>query len=79
MLPDDRHALYGDNRYLTAAVLYDRDWVVDQARAAGLTIFDATPPEIRGFQWWLRMAPAGDGLPDAAFPPDDAPYGTPTR
>jgi hypothetical protein len=25
----------------------------------------------------LRMAPAGDGLPDADFPADDAPYGAP--
>ena len=77
MLPDDRHALYVDDRYLTAAVLYDRDWLVEQAREAGLTIFDTTAPEIRGFQWVLRMAPAGDGLPETAFPADDAPYGTP--
>jgi hypothetical protein len=58
-------------------VLYDRDWLVEQAREAGLTVFDATPPEIRGFQWVLRMAPAGDGLTVAEFPPDGAPYGAP--
>jgi SAM-dependent methyltransferase len=79
VLPEDRHALYADDRDLTWAVIYDRDWVREQARAAGLTIFSAEPPEIRGYHWVLRMAPAGDGLPDAVLPPDEAPFGTPTR
>ncbi len=79
MLPDDHHALYADYRYPEAAVLYDRDWVLEQVREAGLTLFDASPPEIHGFQWMLRIAPAGDGLPEAALPADEAPYGTPAR
>ncbi len=79
MLPDDRHALYGDNRYLTAAVLYDRDWVVEQAREAGLTIFDATAAgdprlPVVAADGAGRRRPSRRGVS-----PDDAPYGTPTR
>lgn len=75
MLEPGEHAVYSNDRDPTRAVIYDRDWVLERIRAAGLTLFSATPPEVRGFQWVLRMTPARPGVEEAPLPRDEAPVG----
>jgi SAM-dependent methyltransferase len=75
MMQDFQHALYITEEDLTNAVIFDRDWVLDVIHKHGLVVRSATPPEIRGFQWVLRLAPARPGDESVALPDDDAPVG----
>jgi SAM-dependent methyltransferase len=75
MLEPGEHAIYSTDRDPTRAAVYDRDWVLDRIRAAGLMLFAASPPEVRGFHWVLRMTPARDGVEEAPLPRDEAPVG----
>jgi SAM-dependent methyltransferase len=49
MLGSAQQALYGDDRDPTAAAIFDRAWVLEQIRAAGLTLRAAKPPKLRGY------------------------------
>lgn len=75
MLEPGQHALYSNDRDPTRAVIFDRDWVLERIRAAGMTLFWVTPPAVRGFHWVLRMTPAREGVEEAALPHDEAPVG----
>jgi len=75
MLKAGSDALYVNDLDPSAAVLFDRDWLRARARAARLVIYSVTPPEIRGYQWLLLMAPKGGARAEAPFPPDAAPIG----
>jgi SAM-dependent methyltransferase len=75
MLEPGEHGIYSNDRDPTRAAVLDRDWVLDRIRAAGLTLFSATPPALRGFQWVLRMTPSRSGVEEAALPRDEAPVG----
>ncbi len=75
MLTTSQQALYIDDHDPTAAAIFDREWVLERIRAAGLTLRAARPPELRGYQWMLHMSPAADGLEEIALPPDEAPLG----
>ena len=61
MLRDDQHALYIDHYDPTHATIFDREWIRAQAAAAGLTITAITPPELRGYHWYVDMQPSGAG------------------
>lgn len=74
MLQDFQNALYINLDDPTNAVVYDLGFVRGLFDSVGLTIVQAIPPEVRGFQWILYAVPAGEG-PAAAFPDDDAPLG----
>lgn len=76
LLDTDHQALYIDDRDPTSAAIFDRAWVLEQIRGAGLTLHAARPPELRGYQWLLHMSPASDGATEIELPADDAPLGT---
>jgi SAM-dependent methyltransferase len=76
MLQGHHNALYISDVHRSAAVLFDKEWVRATARDAGLVITSVTPPALRGYQWILLMAHAREGVPEASFPPDDAPLDT---
>lgn len=75
MMQDSQNALYINDLDPWNAVIFDRAWLRAQAASVGLTIYSVTPPHTRGFQWTVLMAPVEQGLPDAEFPPDEAPTG----
>jgi hypothetical protein len=75
MMQEYTNALYVDEIDPTAAVIYDRGWVQQTAREAGLSIVHVVAPSIRGNQWVLVMAPS-EGAEKVEIPPDEAPYGS---
>jgi SAM-dependent methyltransferase len=79
MMQDFQNALYLNDLDPTNAVIFDRNWLVDLARRHGLTIFSASPPAVRGFQWAIQMAPTSSGIDEVAIPEDRAPFATDSR
>lgn len=75
MLSAGQRSLYINDVDPTNAVLYERDFLREQARRAGLAITAVTPPEIRGFHWHLEMRPLGPGVEEVELPADEAPLG----
>jgi SAM-dependent methyltransferase len=75
MLTELQNALYTNEFDLSSAVLFDRTWVRQKAREAGLAIVHAIPPEVRNFQWYVLMTPLRPGIEEATFPADTAPLG----
>jgi SAM-dependent methyltransferase len=75
MLEPGEYGIYSNDRDPTRAAIFDSDWVLERIRAAGLTLLSATPPEVRGFQWVLRMTPSRPGVAEATLPRDEAPVG----
>jgi SAM-dependent methyltransferase len=75
MMQDFQNALYINEGDLTNAVIFDKHWLIAAIHKQGLVIRGATPPEIRGFQWVLRLAPARPGDESVILPSDDAPIG----
>jgi SAM-dependent methyltransferase len=71
MMDEDSNALYVSYVDPSAAVVFDRKWVRDTARAVGLTIYHVIPPGIRGYQWLVLMTRRTD-LPEVELPPDTA-------
>jgi hypothetical protein len=73
MMHDYQHALYISLDDPTHAVIYDREFVRDLYRKAGLNIFRVQAPALRGFQWIVygRLGPGED----VEFPRDEAPLG----
>jgi len=69
------NALYVSWQHPSAAVVFDRHWVLEIARAAGLTVVMAHPPAIRGYQWVLELRRSRPGLVEFELPPDVAPLG----
>lgn len=73
MMQEFQHALYINDMHPTNAVIFDRAWLKGAARRNGLTIYSASPPEVRGFQWSICMTPARTGLEEVTLPEDEAP------
>jgi hypothetical protein len=69
------NALYVSWQHPAAAVVFDRGWIVDTARDAGLTVSAVHPPPIRGYQWLLELRHARGGAESVELPPDEAPIG----
>jgi len=69
------NALYVSWEHPSAAVVFDRGWVMASARAAGLTVVAAHPPSIRGYQWVLEIRRSRPGRSEIELPPDSAPLG----
>ena len=74
MMQEWDNALYMQYLDPSAAVMYDRAWVRQTARALGFTIFGLTAPTVRGFQWLLLMTRKPDAV-ELKLPPDRAPRG----
>lgn len=75
MMQAFQNALYINHVDPTNAVIVDRTWLRGVARDAGLVIAGASPPTVRGFQWTLRLVPAGAGVEEVELPDDDAEIG----
>jgi SAM-dependent methyltransferase len=75
MLWEGEHGLYSNDRDPTHAALFDRDWVQERVRAAGLTIYSIDPPTVRGYHTVLRMTPTRSGVAAVEIPEDVAPLG----
>jgi SAM-dependent methyltransferase len=75
-LQEGSNALYISYVDPSAAVFFDRNWVKATARAAGLVVTRAIPPDIRGYQWTLVMEPTREGIEEVELPLDQAPLGT---
>lgn len=75
MMQEFQNALYINPDDPTNAVVFDRDWLRERARDAGLVLTRIVPPAIRGFQWVIHLERQRDGLVDAPFPEDTAPRG----
>jgi SAM-dependent methyltransferase len=76
MMQTFQNALFINEDDLSNAVIFDRRWVRETARAAGLTITWVQQPKIRGFHWHIVMRPEEAGGIEAELPPDDAPAGS---
>jgi SAM-dependent methyltransferase len=64
-----RNALYIDYDYPSAAVYYDRSWLENTIRQAGLAVRRiANIPDERGHQFRLILARAAEGEPGLALP-----------
>lgn len=74
MMGDDSNALYVSYVDPSAAVIFDRKWVTETARRMGLTIYQAIPSGIRGYQCTVLMTRRKD-VPEIELPPDTAPRG----
>lgn len=55
-----------------AAVMYDRGWVRETARAAGLKVVRVVPPPTRHHQWRVILAREGSGYAEVEWPPLDS-------
>lgn len=75
MMQDFQNALYINELDPSNAVIFDRTWLRDTAREAGLAITDVNQPQIRGFHWHLIMRRAAFGMPEVAWPADEAEVG----
>ena len=75
MMQDSQNALFINDINPTNTVIFDRVWFHDAVRAAGLSLVAAVPPQIRGFQWILHLAPLEGGRPGLELPDDAAPQG----
>ena len=73
MMQEFQHALYINDVDPTNAVIFDRGWVREAARRHGLIVHSATPPEVRGFHWYVQMSPAVAGREEVPLPADEAP------
>jgi SAM-dependent methyltransferase len=72
------NTLYVSWQHPAAAVLFDRAWILDCARAINLTVVAVHPPPIRGYQWVLEMRHSHQGFAEVEFPDDAAPRGAVT-
>jgi SAM-dependent methyltransferase len=76
MMGDGTNALYITHVDPTAAVLYDRSWVLARLAELGLIVVQAFPPSVRGFQWLLVIRRRESGAEEIELPVDDAPFGS---
>ena len=68
------NALYVSYVDPSEAVIFDRTWLRNTARALGLRIFNVIPPGIRGHQWSVLMT-LNPAVAEVELPPDTAPRG----
>jgi SAM-dependent methyltransferase len=75
MLQPGSDALYASVSRPTGAVLFDRGWLLAQAKRHGLAVVHVVQPELRGYQWVVVMTRRHEGVLDLGLPPDEAPRG----
>jgi SAM-dependent methyltransferase len=75
MMQDFQNTLFINDIDPTNAVIYDREWLPEAARSAGLLITEAFAPKVRGFQWTLVLTPPRAGVAEIELPEDEAPFG----
>lgn len=75
MMQDFQNALFINDVDPTNAVIFDRDWFLRQINEVGLVIVGVTPPEFRGFHWYINVARVESGRVAVTLPQDVAPTG----
>lgn len=75
MMTEETNSLYVSAEWPEAAVIYDRGWLRDQARDAGLAIYRVIPPPIRGLQWFLFITQRREDVEEVDLPEDTGPRG----
>jgi SAM-dependent methyltransferase len=75
MMQEEQNALFINEVNYTNAVIFDRAWLQQAFRDAGLVLYRAEPPTIRGFQWNLFLARADSGRQPVEIGEDTGPYG----
>ena len=63
-LGEGRACLFIDDVAPSEGVIFDRGWLFDAVRRAGLGISRTDPPTIAGHQWTVFLAPRGPGFVD---------------
>jgi SAM-dependent methyltransferase len=63
-LAEDRSCLFIDENAPSDAVVYDRGWLLDAVRRAGLRVWRTDPPSVPGFQWTVFLARRSPGSVD---------------
>ena len=63
-LPQDRHCLFINEEAPTQAVIYDREWVLEAVRRAGLSVSRTDHPGLAGHQWTVFLTPRSPGAVD---------------
>jgi len=71
MMQESQNALFVNDVDPTNAVIYDRGWLRRTSAEKGLAIWRVEQPDVRGFQWRVWLAPAGE-RPQVALPADAA-------
>jgi SAM-dependent methyltransferase len=56
-LGEGRACLFVDEIDPSQAVIYDRDWLIDAIRRAGLSVWRTDPPAVPGHQWTVFLTP----------------------
>ena len=75
MMHDFQNTIYINIEDPTNATIFDREWLQLSLKNLGLTVFKATPPALRGFQWLLYIRRRTENEPDFIIPEDTAPFG----
>jgi SAM-dependent methyltransferase len=75
MMQDFQNALFINESDPFNAVIFDRGWLRDTARDAGLRITRVLVPEVKGFQWEVEMRPHASDAQEVELPVDTAPVG----
>lgn len=76
MMQSFQNALFVNDVHPTNAVIFDRTWLYEAARDAGLVVTRADPPTLRGFQWRIHLRPVESRAKVVELPDDTAPYGS---
>jgi SAM-dependent methyltransferase len=69
-LAEGRHCLFVDENAPSEAVIFDREWVLEAVRRAGLSVWRTHPPSIAGHQWSVFLTRRSPGTVDD-FPVGD--------
>jgi SAM-dependent methyltransferase len=75
MMQEFQNALLINAQDPTNAVIFDKDWMLNQLARAGLVVTAVVPPSIRGFQWVTHIQRQAPGRVAVPFPEDVAPRG----
>jgi SAM-dependent methyltransferase len=76
MMQPFQNALFINDVHPANAVIFDRKWLLETARQAGLGVVWVNAPAIRGFHWLIGLQPLAEGVVEVALPEDTAPYGS---
>lgn len=63
-LGEGRACLFVDDTDPAMAVIYDREWLIEAVRRAGLSVKYTEPPTVPGHQWTVFLTPRSPGAVD---------------
>ena len=63
-LPDGQACLFTDETAPSEAVIYDRGWLIEAVRRAGLGVWRTEPPVVPGHQWTVFLTRRSPGAVD---------------